>query len=269
MRHIRSFGLIAAFAAITSSAAAQTAMYRLPPAVGSASSAAADSGHWNWTIAPYLLMPTMQGTTGIGNLPPLKIDASADEIFSHLQFGMMLYFQAQKGPWAFVLDGIYMDLKQDVASAGSFSLISGSVTMKQFAAEGFAFRQVSHGFEGAIGVLVNSIQASGTITIATPGPTTQSSSKTKTWAVPVLGFRWTPVNTPKWRVVLFADIGGTSGNNWTYQVLPSVAYNFSKLFSTAIQYRWLGLDYETGSGSDLFRYDMNIFGPEIAFAFHF
>ena len=265
MKFIRTMGSLAVMAAAP--AAAQSAMYHLPPAVGSGASYAADSNKWHWTIAPYLLMPTMQGTTGIGTLPPLHVDASADEIFSHLQFGMMLYVQAQKGAWSFVLDGIYMDLKQD-AGSNVPAFISGSVTMKQLAVEGFGMYQMSHGFEVAFGGLVNSIEASGSITIATPGPTTQTNTKTKTWAIPVLGFRWTPVNSERWKLVLFADIGGTSGNNWTYQVLPSVAYNFSELFSTAIQYRWLGLTYQTGSGSDHFSYDMNIFGPEVAFIFH-
>lgn len=265
MKVIPTIGFLALAAAAP--AAAQTAMYHLPPAVGSASSYAADSNKWHWTIAPYLLMPTMQGTTAIGNLPPLKVDASADEIFSHLQFGFMMMIQAQKGAWSFVLDGIYMDLKQD-AGSNAPAFISGSVTMKQFAVEGFGMYHLSHGFEVAFGGIVNSIEATGSITLATPGPTTQTNTKTKTWGIPVLGFRWTPIDSEKWKVVLFSDIGGTSGNNWTYQVLPSVAFNFSKLFSTAIQYRWLGLYYRTGSGSDNYLYDMNIFGPEVAFIFH-
>ncbi len=31
----------------------------------------------------------------------------------------------------------------------------------------------------------------------------------------------------------------------------------------------MGMDYETGSGTDLFVYDMTVFGPEIGFVFHF
>ncbi len=270
MKVFRRFPLFAILIAASSPLAAQTTNYALAPAVGAWAPppmAPADSDHWQWTIAPYLLMPTMQGTTGIGNLPLLHVDASPSDIFSHLHFGGMLYIQARKGQWAFVLDQIYMDLKQDVNPGGTW--VNGSVTMKQYAAEAFAIKEISHGFEAVVGGLVNSIQASGTITILAPGPTPQSNSKQKTWALPVVGFRWTPVDADRWHLVLFSDIGGTSGNNWTYQVLPSVGYRWSKLFETALQYRWLGLNYSSGSGSDTFIYDMNIFGPEVAFAFHF
>jgi len=266
----RRIAFLAALIAVASPLAAQTTSYALAPAVGAWAPppmAPADADHWQWTIAPYLLFPTMQGSTGIGSLPLLHVDASPSEIFSHLHFGAMLYVQARKGSWAFVLDQIYMDLNQDVNPGGIW--VNGTVTMKQYAAEAFAFKEVSHGFEATIGALVNSIQASGTITLNTPGPTTQSNSKQKTWGVPVVGFRWTPVNGDKWHLVLFSDIGGTSGNNWTYQVLPSVGYRWSKGFETALQYRWLGLNYSSGRGAETFIYDMNIFGPEIAFAFHF
>jgi hypothetical protein len=265
--------LAAALIAASSPLAAQGTQYALAPAVGAwapPAMAPADADQWQWTIAPYLLFPSMQGTTGIGDLPLLHVDASPSDIFSHLHFGAMLYVQARKGTWAFVLDQIYMDLRQDVSPGPTW--VTGNVTMKQYAAEAFAFKELSHGFEAAVGGLVNSIQARGEITILAPdpgGPFTQSNSKTKTWGVPVVGFRWTPVSTDRWHLVLFSDIGGTSGNNWTYQVLPSVGYKWSKLFETALQYRWLGLNYSTGSGSDTFIYDMNIFGPEVAFAFHF
>jgi hypothetical protein len=258
--------LVAALIAASTPVAAQGTRYALAPAVGEWAPAA-DSDHWQWTVAPYLLMPTMQGTTGIGNMPLLHVDASANDIFSHLHFGAMLYVQARKGQWSFVIDQIYMDLNQPTDPGTLW--VTGSVTMKQYAGEGFILKELSHGFEVAAGILVNSIQAHGEIELLTPGPTPREATKSKTWALPVLGFRWTPVDAEKWHVLLFADIGATSGNNWTYQVMPSVGYRFSKLFETSVQYRWLGLTYSSGSGSDTFIYDMNIFGPEIAFGFHF
>ena len=36
-----------------------------------------------------------------------------------------------------------------------------------------------------------------------------------------------------------------------------------------VGYRWLGTDYETGSGTSKFKYDVVAQGPQIGFTFHF
>ena len=46
----------------------------------------------------------MVGSTAI------DVSANPGDIFDHLDFGYMIYGEAQKGPWAFALDVLYMDL---------------------------------------------------------------------------------------------------------------------------------------------------------------
>ena len=223
---------------------------------------------WEFTVAPYLLYPTMQGTSGIGYLPPINVEASPSEIFSHLQGGMMLYFQARKGDWAFATDAIYMHLGQDVHQDTGW--VSGSLSMKQWAWEGFFLYQFVPKLEVGLGFLGNKIDGKVSATL-TPGAgdTTVSRGLSQTWWDPTLAMRWTPIDGEHWKGVLFADYGGTSGSNWTWQVMPSVGYRFSKLFEVALQYRWIGIKYSKGSGPDYFVYDMNIFGPQLGLGFHF
>ena len=59
------------------------------------------------------------------------------------------------------------------------------------------------------------------------------------------------------------------GSDFTWQAKPYVGYRFSRLFEMTAAYRWIGIDYETGSGRDNFKYDMTISGPEVGFLFHF
>jgi hypothetical protein len=74
----------------------------------------------------------------------------------------------------------------------------------------------------------------------------------------------------RWRLRISGNIGGFGiGSDLAWQVYPFVGYRFSRLFELSAAYRWLGMDYETGSGTDMFRYDMVTFGPEIGFVFHF
>ena len=64
---------------------------------------------WNFTVAPYLLMPNMNGDVGLGPVL-VNVDASPGEIFDNLDFGMMLYFEASSDKWVANFDLLYMNL---------------------------------------------------------------------------------------------------------------------------------------------------------------
>jgi hypothetical protein len=242
------------------------------PAQGTAAAApettSAPAEKWEFTVTPYVLFSTMQGVSKLGNLPAINVDANPSDIFSHLQGGLMLYFEAKKGDWAFASDFIYMHLGQDVNPDTGW--VSGSLSLKQYAWEGLVFYDFAPKLEVGLGFIGNKIdgRVSGTLTVGA-GDSTTSRAMNQTWGMPVLGMRWSPVKGEHWSAVLFADYGGTSGSNWSWQVMPSVGYRFSTLFEASLQYRWIGIDYSTGSGSDLFTYEMNIFGPQLGLAFHF
>ena len=53
------------------------------------------------------------------------------------------------------------------------------------------------------------------------------------------------------------------GSSLAWQVLPFAGYRFANWFELSLAYRELGMDYETGSESETFAYDMTIFGPQI------
>ena len=230
------------------------------------STPAATDDHWQFTIAPYALMPNMQGSSGIGNLPPVSVNANPSDVFSHLQGGAMLYFEMKKGNWAFATDALYMNLSDDISPDGG--RVSGKVQAKQGAWEGFLFYRFVPKLEIGVGGLVNKIDVNFSAQLTGGGAQT-AKSKTESWGDPVLAMRWTPVDGEHWHALLFADYGGTSGSNWTWQAMPSVGYKFSKLFELSLQYRWIGVNYATGSGADYFSYRMNIFGPQVGFGFHF
>ncbi|HUO51841.1 MAG TPA: hypothetical protein VMT93_04940 [Gemmatimonadaceae bacterium] len=260
MRITRTIGVLM-LAATAAAAAAQTPAPK-------ADSAAKPEAKWEFTLAPYALMPTMQGHTALGYLPPVNVDADASTIFSHLQGGAMLYFQMRKGDWAFATDAIYMNLGQPVHQDTGWA--SGDLGMKQWAWEGFLFYQFIPKFEIGVGFLGNKVNGTVSATL-TPGAgdTTVSRGLTKSWWLPTIAMRWTPLDGAHWHGVLFADYGGTGGSNLSWQVMPSVGYRFSHTFELALQYRWIGIDYATGSGSDYFEYDMKIFGPQVGLSFTF
>ena len=74
----------------------------------------------------------------------------------------------------------------------------------------------------------------------------------------------------KWLFQLRADVGGFGiGSDFTWQGQADVGYRFSKLFQLGLGYRFIGIDYENGEGSDRFKYDVDTYGPVLRFGFHF
>ena len=61
--------------------------------VASAQEPTDDADRWDFIVAPYLLLPHMDGDVTIrGN--PVDVDAGPGDIFERLDFGAMLYFEA-------------------------------------------------------------------------------------------------------------------------------------------------------------------------------
>ncbi len=65
-------------------------------------------------LTPYLWGTSLNGTSTVGTLPPLDIDASFGDILSNLNFAMSLHTEYHKGPWRFVLDPTYISLEADI-----------------------------------------------------------------------------------------------------------------------------------------------------------
>lgn len=224
-----------------------------------------DANRWEFIVAPYLLLPHMDGSLTVrGN--PIDVDVGPGDIFKRLDFGAMLYLEATNRDWAFTLDLLYMNLGE----TGQLP-VSGRVAeadMKQLGLEVTGMRRIASWAEVGVGGRLNVIKGGLFVEEGQVLPGIDV-SQTKTWLDPLIAARFVaPLN--RWRLEVSGDIGGFGiGSDLAWQIYPLVGYRFSKLFELSAAYRWLGMDYETGSGTDMFRYDMVTFGPEIGFVFHF
>ena len=97
------------------------------PAWGQSSSPA--SG-WQFSITPYLWLPTMEGNLRYG--PPSagaatpNVSVDADALLSALDFAMMFTADARKGQWSIVTDLIYLDLSSDKSGVRGIDFNPGS-----------------------------------------------------------------------------------------------------------------------------------------------
>ncbi len=229
--------------------------------IGAPASAAAQDGGWEFVVAPYFLFPYMDGSVSVRGFDQ-EIDASPGDIFDKLTFGGMLYLEAQSPVWAIGLDGIYMNLGQDLP------LAEGEVDFKQGVVQLSGFRRVAPWAEvligGRLNVLGGSLYRLGAVI------DTIDVGKSEVWFDPFVGARLQVPGTGKLRLGVRGDVGGFGiGSTFAWHIYPVIGYRIARWFEMAAAYRWLSMDYETGTEAERFAYDVTTFGPEIGLLFHF
>jgi hypothetical protein len=247
---------------------------------------------------PGLLSPALGGTAAAGSqlLPPYHVNLTSHEVFVDPALSGVLYIEAASGPWSIGLGGTYIDRRQPMTAVYQFigtvctpfggayvcgagpdsSRVTGSMTGTQSNVEGFVFRHLSASVEAVIGATGNQVRTNTSATVPTYGSGSGGfssmqvdvKSHNEVWGEPVIGARWTPVDGAHWHVCLFGDAGGISHSNWTWQVLPSVGYRLDTVFELSLAYRALSANYTAGSGTDVFKYNMTIVGPQLGLAIH-
>jgi hypothetical protein len=83
------------------------------PALAQSQGGAGKTDDWQFTAAPHLILPWMNGTTAVRGFEA-DVNVNPSDIFSNLQIGAMGYFEARKARWAFGVDALYMALGTSV-----------------------------------------------------------------------------------------------------------------------------------------------------------
>jgi hypothetical protein len=221
---------------------------------------------WRVTVMPYLLGAGMSGTAGVLG-QELKVDKSASDIFSNLQFGAMGLVIARKGNWGVGGDAIWMALGANGTSPGPLG-ITGSADMSQGAFAFYGLRRLAPGADVFFGGRINYLSTNLRINLPL---SVRSVDGSKTWFDPIVGLQLrTPENGKRWHAQVYTEIGGFGvGSTFTWQVFPTFGVNLSKNASLEFGYRWLDIDYSDGDSATLFKYDVLTQGPLLGFGFRF
>lgn len=239
-------------------------------AQNTASQSSTSENKWNFLVEAYFMFPNMNGTSGVGVLPEVEVDANPGDILDKLNMGAMLYFEAEHDRWAFSSDIVYMSLKQDLKAG--VVIQSGEAKLKQFIWELAAMHKVLPNFEAGIGFRLNSLDMEIDLVRNTIGGGTVAGgdSAGETWVDPFIVARFKSDPSKKFIYMLRGDIGGFGiGSDFAWQIQGYAGYRFSKLFQLTGGYRYIGMDYDNGSGNSRFLYDMDTFGPVVRLGFNF
>ena len=216
------------------------------------------------------MFPNIQGNVGLGSQLTAPVDANPGDVFSHLQFGAMAYFEAKTDKWAISTDYVLMMLEQDISETKLIK--SGTVEFSQSIWEVAGLYRVYkfirsgcwRPFKLFTGEFRNRAKR------FTIGSETLSGSKSRTFFDPIIIVRASTTLNDKWLFQARGDVGGFGvGSDFTWQVQGTVGYRFNELFQMGIGYRILGINYDDGEYEERVIFDVDEFGPEIRFGFNF
>ncbi len=229
---------------------------------------------WEHRLTPYLWMSGMDGSQTIGTpAGPLTadVDLSFGDIWDNLEIGGMLSYRGQNERWVVMADSIYMDLEAKDNRNGTLIDVGVKIEAKQLALEADLGYEVAERIVVFAGLRYNDLEQDLTVTTAGgPAAGTRTASAGDSWIDPIVGVATELPIGERWSVGLRGDIGGFGiGSDFAWQALAAVRWQASERISVVGAYRYIDMDYENGSGTALFGYDMALSGPALGVSFDF
>lgn len=208
----------------------------------------------HFELMPYLIAPGMSGEVTVKGSQQ-TINASAGDIFSHLQFGFMARTRLSYNRWFAGTDTVYMGL------GGANNLVDAG--FDQWAAELLGGYQVKKRIALLGGVRYNSLSAN----LQFKGPLGLNPRGAQVWWDPFFGGEGTVPLTKKLNFSARLDIGGFGvGSRIALNSEPLLNYQFNQRFRGTAGWKFLYQDYV--NNGQAFEYDVLTQGPIFGFAVH-
>jgi len=216
-------------------------------------------------LAPYLWGAAIDGTSTVGALPPLDIDASFSDIFSNLNFAMSLHTEFKRGPWVFVIDPTYISLEMDAAPPID-GVEPGTMEVDIWIVELWAGYQFHDNWEviGGARYQDQDISVSG---LPDP-PFIPPIGVSDNWTDWFAGFRFNNDLGDKWLMVWRADVvvAGDSDSGWNTSIFFNRRVGKTGNKTVILGYRYMVDDY---NNEGTYGWDVTQDGPVVGFSWVF
>ena len=226
---------------------------------------AKDEG-WNFVIAPYIWAPYTSGDVVVNGKGD-EFDSKPSDMLGSLKMAGMLYFEAANSDWSLSTDLIYVSLGDDFTTPVTSR--AGSLDAKLTSIGFYGMWRATAWFEIGLGGRYNMISSELNVEAGQVLPAIDEKAD-DSFFDPLIVYRFTiPINNENWKAGLRGDFGGFgTGSKFTWTVYPYGGYQFSHLFELTLGFRAFGLDFESGSGDELHKLDLTLYGPQIGLLFH-
>jgi hypothetical protein len=221
-------------------------------------SVAQETDHWRFDASLNLFMAGLTGDV-IARGIPADVDASFGDVLENLEAAAAGRITVGYDRWSLSTEFSYLKLGVTVPAV--------DVEFKQWLVEpslGYRFCDM---FEGFAGARYNNLDGD----LRFSGPLGKTATGTQEWWDPIVGANLRlPLVGRKLTFDGRFDVGGFGvASDLTWQAFPYLNWRFAKWGSAQLGYRWLGTDYEDGSGSRRFAYDVIVHGPQLGLTAHF
>lgn len=222
------------------------------------------TGEWRKSVYLYGMGVAIDGEAQIGPLS-VPVDVSISDMFDALDFGAMAAYRIENGTWSFSADVTYMDL--GFSETTQQRRASVSLDTDQLTIMGTVGRRVSPRLEALFSLAYFDLSTQLDVRVLQQQV---SASRDVDWVDPLLGLNYRAPFGDKWNLDLRGDVGGFGvGSDLTLHGWVKLVHQNSESFSWYFGYRYIGYDYETGSGINYQRYDLAQHGPGIGVAWSF
>lgn len=222
------------------------------------------AGEWRQTFYLYGMGAAIDGDAQIGPLT-VPVDLSISDLFDALDLGGMAAYRIENGTWSFSGDVTYMDLGWDKATQQGRA--EAGLDVEQLTVMGTVGRRVSPRLEALFTLAYFDLSADLRARVLQQPV---SASRDANWVDPLVGLNYRLPFGEKWTFDLRGDVGGFGvGSDLTLHGWATFVRQNSATFSWYFGYRYIAYDYETGSGANFQRYDLQQHGPGIGIALKF
>jgi hypothetical protein len=227
-----------------------------------AQEASSETKNWEFNLAPfYLWGVSLEGEQTLGT-KTIDVEVDFDDIFDKLEAAFIVNFQGMyKNKWGFIVDYNYLNISDDDTNAAGIKK-DANLKLNLVEVDGlYRWKYLKHFFDLKFGLRGLSMDTDVQV-----GPL--KADQKKEWVDPIIGLRWGWGFAERWTLKMTGDIGGFGvGSDLTWQGAGIIDWQPFKYVSFIGGYRAIYVDYESGSGSNLFKFDATMHGPLIGVNF--
>jgi len=221
---------------------------------------------WEYNAAIYGWLAGINGEIGIANQEG-QFDASLSDLLKNLKFTAGGHFEARNPSVSLITDIFFVGLGNDAdiehtTISDSTYTKTRTVNLDEWIIEGAVGYRITKEFEMILAGRYYSLNTELLIEDDLKG------SEGLSWGDIFVGARYLTRFGDDWYAMARADVGFGGSSLALFGTL-GMGYEFSDLFSLALTYRVLSLDYETGSGVEYFKYSASMHGFGIGAVFSF
>jgi hypothetical protein len=203
---------------------------------------------WNVFGAAYGWLAGVDAVVAVGPRSEFPVEVPFDDLLENVDFAISLHVEARPADgWTLMGDLFYADL--GVSGTLPESRTEVTLDQRQTVLEGGVGYEVARDLELLAAVRYNDLS------VAASTPQGEADERGAGWADAFAGVRFSPAFGERWLLSLRGDVGA-GGSSFAWFVGGNAFYRLSETFRLGFGYRALSVDYESGEGRDLVKWDM-------------